>query len=228
MVEAGARNVPSEPWVERLSDCVFGQVTGESEDLRQLVQRLSSGLEEYPTAVRRVFGFVEFVERAETSPMAMIGALDILATLNLDGAALEQIVTELARATVASSVDAETAKDRLELLFLLTDRVRSLTTGVDLGSVTDAVATAVFGSLESLQSVDEWLGKHPDGASQQFVEGVARGTRKALQVKPDSVTDLLRLQRLVPALVEHDGSNVRAIEAPFSRLALTYRPCVRT
>jgi hypothetical protein len=106
-------------WSRELSNDIFGRV---SEDRQTRIRDLSRDLDPYPTSIRRVYLLLELEERIPGSPVAAVGALDLLESLAPAASSASDEKRRIAR-NALEAIAKEEGSRSLELLYLLDQRL---------------------------------------------------------------------------------------------------------
>jgi len=193
VLSAPSNAEPREDWVALWTQCVFGTVGAADDDvLKARIRDLARNIEPSPTAIRRVFLYLDLSARAEAAPMAAIGALDVLGTLNLPHDLIAKNAIGLVNSTVGAAAGLS-ANEGLELLYLLAERVATLNDSGAEGSIRQAVGELVLKGEDLLTNAEELLGRRSGGAPAAFVGGVADAIPSYLEPGSRRVTQLLQL-----------------------------------
>jgi len=162
----------TEPWFQSLSGCVF---EASNIALTQRIRALSADLDPYPTAIRRVFFYLELEERVSTSPTAALGALDLLETLAPQPFGAQQEKRSLALTTLRA-IERLHPHEALELLYLLCQRLQGPSFASHHALQEEAqelVQQLVKADPEhSIRQANLLAARHPGAAPRSFILGV--------------------------------------------------------
>lgn len=172
-------------WIDSLTRLVFDPSEGSARRFRSLAARL----EPEPTAVGKVLFFESLAHRANSSPTAALGALDILEQLGPVPAQCVEEKLELAEIALSLALRLP-AEERLEVLFLLCDRLdRPAMADARLsGRAIDNVSTSVpQAPRKALELGVRLLDHRVTRTESTYLAGLASGCRTLAQARPDAL-----------------------------------------
>lgn len=195
----------TEPWFQAWSNCVF---QGNSTEICERVREMSSQLEPYPTAIRRVLFFLELEERAPNSPTAALGALDLLETLTPEShRAQEERRTLAISALRAIEQLSLPLHEALEILYLLCQRLRS-SSNISLHGLEEEIRTRVEKLIRTdpepgIKDVNSLTARHTETAPPLFMLGVADALIPLLEQNPSIASLLIEQSTLGERLIAY-------------------------
>lgn len=180
----------TEPWFQAWSSCVFH---GNSTEICERIRVLSSQLEPYPTAIRRVLFFLELEERAPNSPTAALGALDLLETLAPSSPRAQEEKRALA-VSALRAIEQLPLHEALELLYLLCQRLKS-SSYTSLHVLEEEIRAHVQQLIKTdpepgIKDVNSLTARHAETAPSLFMLGVADALMTLLE-QNSSIASLL-------------------------------------
>ena len=200
-----ARTLPelkySDTWLQAWCSEIFG---GEAKGSSGQVLSLARELEAEPTAIRRVFFYIDLRGRAPTSATAAIGGLDVLETL----APNSETCVEDKRALVSVAlrdVERMPPSESLELFYLLSERLAkpSLSSARDLANgLRRMVGNAIIAEpAEGIHRADDLTERQPETVPATFVAGVCDGVLEVLRRDRSALSIFLQHPALGDRLV---------------------------
>lgn len=180
-VESSARS-QQERWLRRWSHFIFGASSDEVDRAR--IHLLSQNLEENPSSIRKVFLYLDLSEQATRTPMAAIGALDVLETLALGADSFRSEAMHLVQSTLQSA-DTASDVDKIELLYLLSERISNVH---DI-RIEREISTSVSSTLRSAPEkvwakAEEVAGRHSNELAPAFLVGLVNALQERASARP--------------------------------------------
>lgn len=180
-----------ESWLRAWGDCIFGGGAPLLDEIRSL----SSNLESYPTAIRRIFLYFELTQRAAQSPTSALGALDLLSTLApdpWDSESKKRSLAALALAGVASAASEES----IELLYLFSQRMQEPSLSGLNGDFDRELRSLLRNRIEAMPAIGlaeatKLVLRHAADAPASFLRGVGDGVIAAITGGYDGTTLLI-------------------------------------
>jgi len=212
IVSADAELHPSkptlEPWAREWRDIVF---EGDTRD--QHLASLAAGLDATPTAIRKVFLFVELQERAASVPLAAIGALDVLEGLGGSEIQARGLVSMLVTRAL-DSVRGAPAQWVLEMLCLLGLRLDRVESSLVEAQVYEAMSSATLDCVsEDLPGAIALAERFSTRDMGRLPRSLMRGLAEALAQQPtaQALQTLARAHHVGRNLVEVSPESMRTL-----------------
>lgn len=203
-----------EPWLRSWSECVFESSPAE---VCARVRALSSNLDSHPTSIRAVLFFLELQKRAENSPTAAIGALDLLEKLAPQPSEGQQEKSALVTAAMRSIATLPT-HDAQELLYLLCERLEehSFVAPDTLQLQIRCFAKRLIEDdpEQGITDANSLAARHTEATPSLFMIGIG-----------DALMTLLRSDRLSPAALVQKPALMERIIADYPEIAATMLQC---
>lgn len=180
----------SEPWLHSWAKCVFqNSICDECSRIRAL----SKNLDSHSTSVRAAMFFLELQRRAEESPTAAIGALDLLDRLQPDAIQVSRERSSLASVALRC-IQALPPMEAQEMLFLLSERLEQSASEIS-EDIPSQIREFAQQSVEKepkqgLALANSLLMRLSKAAPTAFVLGTA-----------DAMVRLLRSERIEPTIL---------------------------
>jgi hypothetical protein len=184
---------PTEPWCEYWAETLFSAELGPPSREGQL--SIWNELGEDPTAIRKLSLIQELRLRADQSPTAAVGAIDVVESLARD----PQDATALKQSILSDAIGAAEAARKpvegLTSLRLIEDRLgREAFRNVGpiiKNQLTAAVAAATINNPDAaFEAGQSWLSDTASQPRSCFVNGVLAGLQRVAQTDPGKLTKL--------------------------------------
>ncbi len=176
---------PTEPWITSLARDIFEPINVER---RRKLRLLTEVLDPYPTSVRQVYFLLELEGRIAASPMAAVGALDLLQAFAPTSDGAQEAKQEIS-IRAFEAVKTEEPIRALEVLYLLNQRLdtpaNSPNSELQLTGrwlVRDALVKAGQAGLEFAATL---IYRQSPSSASFFIAGIAEGTGRLLDDNAD-------------------------------------------
>lgn len=226
-------NAEPEPWSQYWVQALFSSHAGLPSHEDQLP--IWNELGEDPTAARKLSLVRELRSRAEESPTAGVGAIDVVESLAYDPELAIPLKRQVLSDAISSAARAEAAGEALVSLRLIDDRLRRQSLRDVASEFEKPLALAVEkitlrNPEAAIEASGTWLADTAFGANGPFAQGVMLGLRElaknssprltVLQSHPDVAAELFRQEPTFAAMYVELGDQ-RAIRDIADWLAAT-------
>ncbi len=212
LIEAGAKASISdsdEPWCQRLALDFFSPTPESS--LKDKESSLWNELAEDPTSVRKLSLIHELRLRSVHSPVAGVGAIDVVESLAREPESALGLKRQIFNDAILYAADAQPPADALTTLRLIDDRLqresfRNIAEEFDRPLSSAAAEVTAKYPEAALEASDTWLNESVVGDRRPFADGVMAGLATLAHDNPSSLASLrsypavaAELFRLVPS-----------------------------